>query len=136
MPSAPPHSSIWRVAPLQWETTASYIQRLARRHHLTTAELLNGLGIPSPRLRKERTRPHTPHTGIELYLNAPSRRLIAAFAGIPEEHLCHAFPQWDQYRDKPNPASPMASRQLVQPIKVEVCAGPLRGALSHGFRAP
>ncbi|MEU8976863.1 transposase, partial [Streptomyces monashensis] len=30
----------------------------------------------------------------------------------------------------------MASRQLVQPIKVEVCAGPLRGALSHGFRAP
>ncbi|MER6076617.1 recombinase family protein [Streptomyces sp. NPDC001817] len=30
----------------------------------------------------------------------------------------------------------MASRQLVQPIKVEVCAGPLRGALSDGFRAP
>ncbi|WP_330335826.1 TniQ family protein [Streptomyces sp. NBC_00557] len=120
MPSAPPRPSIRRVAPLQWETTASYIQRLARRHHLTTAELLNGLGIPRPHLKKERTQPHAPHTGIELYLNAPSRRLIASFTGVPEEHLSYALPQWDQYRDKPNPAS---ARARLQPAPVNAVTG-------------
>ncbi|GHE14548.1 hypothetical protein GCM10010339_85580 [Streptomyces alanosinicus] len=117
---APPRPSIRRVAPLQWETTASYIQRLARSHHLTTAELLNGLGIPRPRVDNERTRPHAPHTSIELYLNAPSRRLIASFAGVPEEHLCHALPQWDQYRDKPNPAS---ARARLRPAPVNAVTG-------------
>ncbi|MEU2929529.1 TniQ family protein [Streptomyces sp. NPDC007251] len=120
MPSAPPRPSIRRVAPLQWETTASYIQRLARRHHLTTAELLNGLGIPRPRLKKELTQPHAPHTGIELYLNAPSRRLIASFTGVPEEHLSYALPQWDQYRDKPNPAS---ARARLQPAPINAVTG-------------
>ncbi len=116
-----PRPSIWRVAPLQWETTTSYIQRLARRHHLTTAELLHALGIPRPQANKECAQPHGPYTSIELYLNAPSRRLIAAFAGIPDEHLAHALPEWNRYRDKPDPQSARARLRLASAHAVTGC---------------
>ncbi|MEU8437903.1 TniQ family protein [Streptomyces sp. NPDC029216] len=116
-----PRASILRLAPIQWETTVSYLQRLARRHHLDTAELLRGLGIPGPLLHPECTRPHGPYTSIELYLNPASRSLIADFAGIPEEHLAHALPQWNGHRDKPHAAPPKARLRLAPMHAVTGC---------------
>ncbi|MFJ3505700.1 hypothetical protein [Streptomyces sp. NPDC090135] len=116
-----PHASIWRLAPVQWETTVSYLQRLARRHHLNTAELLHGLGIHPPLLHPECTKPYGPYTSIELYLNAPSRGLIAAFVGIPDQHLAHALPEWNRYRDKPDPQSPRARLRLASAYAVTGC---------------
>ncbi|MFE9637332.1 TniQ family protein [Streptomyces sp. NPDC006463] len=116
-----PRASILRLAPVQWETTVSYLQRLASRHHLDTAELLRGLGIPGPLLHPECTRPHGPYTSIELYLNPASRSLIADFAGIPEEHLAHALPQWNGHRDKPHAAPPKARLRLAPMHAVTGC---------------
>lgn len=116
-----PRASIWRLAPVQWETTVSYLQRLARRHHLDTAELLHGLGIHQPILHPECTKPYGPYTSIELYLNAPGRSLISAFAGIPDEHLAHALPEWNRYRDKPDPQSPRARLRLASAYAVTGC---------------
>ncbi|MEU6868258.1 TniQ family protein [Streptomyces sp. NPDC046876] len=116
-----PRTSIWRLAPVQGETTVSYLQRLARRHHLDTAELLHGLGIHQPILHPECTKPYGPYTSIELYLNAPSRSLISAFAGIPDEHLAHALPEWNRYRDKPDPQSPRARLRLASAYAVTGC---------------
>ncbi|MEU1488605.1 hypothetical protein [Streptomyces sp. NPDC005752] len=109
------------MAPLQWETTTSYVQRLARRHHLSTLELLHALGIPWPTANAECTKPHGPYTSIELYLNAPSRCLIAAFAGIPDEHLAHALPEWNRYRDKPDPQTARARLRLASAHAVTGC---------------
>ncbi|MFG2873964.1 TniQ family protein [Streptomyces sp. NPDC048337] len=116
-----PRASILRLAPIQWETTVSYLQRLARRHHMDTAELLRGIGIPGPLLHPECTKPHGPYRSIELYLNAPSRQLIADFAGIPDEHLAHALPAWNRYRDKPDPQSARARLRLSSAYAVTGC---------------
>ncbi|WP_159045358.1 TniQ family protein [Streptomyces sp. WM6373] len=109
------------MAPMEWETTTSYVQRLARRHHLSTAELLHGLGIPRPFVSAECTQPHGPYTGIELYFNVPGRSLIAAFAGIPDEHLAYALPEWNRYRDKPGPQSARARLRLASAHAVTGC---------------
>ncbi|MEU6071994.1 TniQ family protein [Streptomyces sp. NPDC047082] len=104
-----------RVAPMQWETTASYIQRLAQRHHLTTTELLHALGIPTPHTHPECTRPRSPSTTIELYLNPASRHLITQFTGIENTRLTHALPQWGKHRDK-SPTAPPKARLRLAPV--------------------
>ncbi|MEU5599546.1 TniQ family protein [Streptomyces sp. NPDC020298] len=115
MPPTRRHPSPLRVAPMQWETTASYIQRLARRHHLTTTELLHALGIPTPHTHPECTKPGSPYTTIELYLNPASRHLITQFTGIDTTHLTHALPQWSRHRDK-SPTAPPKARLRLAPV--------------------
>lgn len=121
MPPTRRHLSPLRVAPMQWETTASYIQRLARRHHLTTAQFLSALAVPRPVAHKECSRPHGPYRTIELYLNAAARHRIAEFSGIPEEHLAHALPAWSAYRDRSPAASPKARLRLSTMHAVTGC---------------
>ncbi|MFG2304540.1 TniQ family protein [Actinacidiphila glaucinigra] len=85
------------MAPVQRETTASYIKRLAARHQLTTAQLLFALGIPRP---GHRIRPvhRSPYDTLELYFNAAGRAAICRFSGVPDEHMRRALPQWLPHR--------------------------------------
>jgi hypothetical protein len=89
------------------ETTASFIARLAARHHVTLPDMLRFLGMP---LSSRRIAPHdTPkdYDTNELYLNAEGRRLIVHACGIPEDHLLRALPQWragDAYQSNPETA--------------------------------
>lgn len=117
----PAHPSPLRVAPVQFETTISYIQRLAARHHLSAAQLLSALGIPRPLAHDACTRPHGPRTASELYLNAAARHRIAAFCGIHEEHLAHALPTWTRYLDRSPDESPTARVRLSQLHAVTGC---------------
>jgi hypothetical protein len=107
---------------MHWETTTSYIRRLALRHQLTTAHLLSALGIPRPLIHDECSRPYTPYTAtLELYLNAAGRRLIAAFADIPEDHLGLALPEWNEYRDRSHTAPARATLRLAGRPAVTGC---------------
>jgi hypothetical protein len=110
-----------RVGPVQWETTTSYIQRLAARHHLTTAQLLSALNIPRPRAHDECSRSHGPYTAIELYLNAEARHRIGGFCGIREEHLTRALPAWSGYHDRGPAAAPRAQLRLSALYAVTGC---------------
>lgn len=87
-----------RVAPVRWETTASYIARLAAQHQLTTAQLLSSLGIPRPGHNIQPREVRSPYDTLELYFNAAGREAICHFSGVPDEHLRHALPLWQPRR--------------------------------------
>lgn len=41
----PPHPGVFRIRPLPFEATASYLERLAHVYQLTLSQLCDGLGI-------------------------------------------------------------------------------------------
>lgn len=94
------HQALRRIRPLAFETNASFIERLAGAHHLTTSELLCGLRIHPPKITPVREREWGPHARSELYLNTRARNRISQYTGIPEEHLARALPSWTEHRDR------------------------------------
>ncbi|MEU9305593.1 TniQ family protein [Streptomyces sp. NPDC048269] len=94
------HRALRRIRPLSFETNASFVERLARAHYLTTSELLSGLHIHRPKVYPAREHDYGPHTPTELYLNAGARARISQYTGIPDAHLTHALPCWKDYRDR------------------------------------
>ncbi|MFD7838692.1 TniQ family protein [Streptomyces sp. NPDC059761] len=94
------HKALRRIRPLAFETNASFVERLARAHHLTTTEFLNGLRIYRPKISPAREHDYGPHTPTELYLNVGARACISQYTGIPETHLAHALPCWKEHRDR------------------------------------
>lgn len=88
-----------QVTPVPWETTCSYLDRLARRHHLNRTDLLRGLGISFITMPEE-TGPAlgrtSPYTTWELYLNASAQQIIADFCGLPQEYLRANLAEWAQ----------------------------------------
>lgn len=91
-----PSRGLARVAPLPRETTASFVARLAARNHVSEAVLFDHVGIPRPGVTDTRSKGANVFYEVEeLYFNAPARRAIAWVAGVPEEHLRRALPQWE-----------------------------------------
>ncbi|MEU5582974.1 hypothetical protein ABZ791_35865 [Streptomyces huasconensis] len=80
-PSAAP--GVFRVRPLPFEATASYVQRLADTYQLTLPQLLDGADITL-------TGHGTPPTA-ELHLSPAARHHLAALAHIPLPHLTRAL---------------------------------------------
>jgi hypothetical protein len=91
-----PPRGLARVAPLPRETTASFVARLAARNHVSEAVLFDHVGIPRPEVTDTRSKGANVFYEVEeLYFNAPARSAIAWVAGVPEEHLRRALPQWE-----------------------------------------
>ncbi|MCX4429411.1 Helicase associated domain protein [Streptomyces mirabilis] len=85
-----------RLAPLQGETTLSYLDRLADRYRLGVRDLIPALLQVGRSLFKDF------RTDGEVYLNAEARACISAFSRVPEEALGKALPAWAAQE----PASP------------------------------
>ncbi|MFF1792578.1 hypothetical protein ACFVX9_39740, partial [Kitasatospora sp. NPDC058243] len=94
------HRALFPVRPLSFETNASFLERLARAHHLTPIELLDGLRIRRPKIYPDLKRLHGPHAPTELYLNASARARISQYTGIPQTRLARALPCWAEHRDR------------------------------------
>ncbi|WP_217206065.1 TniQ family protein [Streptomyces sp. AC550_RSS872] len=109
-PSAAP--GVFRVRPLPFEATASYVQRLADTYQLTLPQLLDGNGIT---LTGHGTLPTA-----ELHLSPAARHHLAALTRIPLPHLTHALPRLAPNHDAHHPAAAARWKRLEaeqQPIR-------------------
>ncbi|WP_309050447.1 helicase associated domain-containing protein [Streptomyces sp.] len=95
MPLHRPPLGAGRVAPLNGETTLSFMSRAASRYKLTAKELIGALVDVGRRPNLFTVRPDG-----EVVFNAEARAVVAAFCRMPEEHLHRALPAWD--RDGPS----------------------------------
>ncbi|MFI5635378.1 Helicase associated domain protein [Streptomyces sp. NPDC051664] len=77
-----------RVAPLQGETTLSYLDRLADRYRLGVRDLIPALLQVTGALFKGY------RTDGEVYLKTEARARISVFCRVPEEALGRALPAW------------------------------------------
>ncbi|MFF7183359.1 hypothetical protein [Streptomyces sp. NPDC008121] len=84
-----------RVAPLNGETTLSFMSRVASRYRITAKELIGALVDVGRRPNLFTVRPDG-----EVVFNAEARAVVAAFCRMPEEHLHRALPAWG--RDVPS----------------------------------
>jgi hypothetical protein len=75
---------VFRLRPLPFEATASYVQRLATAYQLTLPQFLDGAGITLHR--------HGALPAAELILTPGAARQFAALARVPLPHLIHALP--------------------------------------------
>jgi hypothetical protein len=82
-PTAAP--GVFRVRPLPFEATASYVQRLADTYQLTLPQLLDGASVT---LTGHGTLPTA-----DLHLSPAARHHLATLARIPLPHLTHALPR-------------------------------------------
>ncbi|WP_330260911.1 hypothetical protein [Streptomyces sp. NBC_00539] len=125
MPRALPdlsHQALFPIRPLAFETNASFLERLARAHRLTTTELLDGLRIRRPKISPDRQRIHGPHAPTELYLNASARTRVSQYTGIPEAHLAHALPCWQGHQDR-GPATATRPGGTMRPSDLPAVTG-------------
>ncbi|WP_042804897.1 TniQ family protein [Streptomyces sp. C] len=116
------HRALRQIRPLAFETNASFIERLAGAHHLTTSELLTGLRIHPPKVHPVRERDYGPHARSELYLNTGARARIAQYTGIPEERLTRALPCWTEHRDR-GPAGQARAGGAIRPSTLPAVIG-------------
>ncbi|MEU5189900.1 TniQ family protein [Streptomyces klenkii] len=93
----PPAAGVFRVRPLPYEATASYLQRLAAAYRLTLPQLCEGAGIA---LNGQGT---TPAAGLALSPAATGR--IAVLSRIPMAHLTCALPHLTHHSALPNGAA-------------------------------
>lgn len=101
LPPQPPRTAAARpgpvrLAPLQGETTLSYLDRLADRYRLNVRDLVPALLQGGKGLFKDY------RVDGEVYLNAEGRARVAAFCRLPEETFARALPAWAA----PVPVSP------------------------------
>jgi len=97
MTSASVSRSIFRVAPVARETTASFASRVAERNGTTLPDFLHHLGMPLPRdthVHRHSESPGDVYDTNELYFNVTGRQLLADAANVPGEALQHALPMW------------------------------------------
>ncbi|MDK0517522.1 TniQ family protein [Streptomyces sp. ML-6] len=95
MPLSPPVQSrlaagAIRTAPLEGETTASWITRCAARYHLPASPYLRAVLQQEGRA----TVSGRSALGAELYLNAAARERVAAYSRIEEQVLARVLPAW------------------------------------------
>ncbi|QEU96969.1 hypothetical protein CP970_44015 [Streptomyces kanamyceticus] len=90
----PPAAGVFRVRPLPYEATASYLKRLAGIYRLTLSQLLDGCGIT---LNGHGTPPTA-----ELALSPAAAHHITILGRIPMAHLTHALP-WLPHPGSPGP---------------------------------
>ncbi|MET7304759.1 TniQ family protein [Embleya sp. NPDC005575] len=85
-------SGVLRIAPVAFESTASYLGRLADAYRMGVAQLLDGLGVEldGPGWR---TGPGPAAPRIEIRLDTEALHRLAAFTRIPHNHLAHALPR-------------------------------------------
>ncbi len=90
-PQLPPSGAL-RVAPVAFESTASYLGRLAGAYRMGAAQFLDGLGIEldGP---GERTGPGPAAPRVEIHLDTEARLRLAAFTRVPHDHLTQALPR-------------------------------------------
>lgn len=77
-----------RLRPLRYESTASYLHRLADTYQLTLPQLLDGLHIATGRLGNSAAAGTT-----EIHLNDTAQHHLAVFSRIPLGHLHRALPR-------------------------------------------
>ncbi|MGW0694955.1 TniQ family protein [Streptomyces sp. NPDC002738] len=80
-PVRPPAVGALRVRPLPYESTASYLNRLASSYQLGARQLLEGIGITV------RGQPDRMPGAGEIALSPAGLQHLAAFTGIPHQHL-------------------------------------------------
>jgi hypothetical protein len=85
-----PTAGYLRVRPMTFESTASYLHRLAGAYRLTLPQLLDALHITVS--GRPAGRPGTGTT--EIHLDPAARQHLAACTGIPTGHLERALPRF------------------------------------------
>lgn len=113
-----------QVTPVRWESTRSYIARLAQRHHLSDRDFLSGLGIALP-VVSDRTaafmKRDRPYDTWELYFSASAQRIIADFCGLPPTYLQQSLLEWAQRPAEVAAKTPSARLMLSGRPSVSGC---------------
>ncbi|WP_406292070.1 hypothetical protein [Embleya sp. NBC_00896] len=86
------------MAPLPYESTASWLGRVAATYRQSVPELLDGIGITTTGARGADDTDTT-----EIHLDDAARHRLAVFARVPHHHLARALPHLERPRDA-NPA--------------------------------
>lgn len=79
-----PSPGVFRIRPLAFEATASYLERVAGTYRLTLPQLLDSTGIT--------IHGHGTPPTAELDLSPTAARRVAVLSRIPMTHLAHALP--------------------------------------------
>ncbi|MFE5334031.1 TniQ family protein [Embleya sp. NPDC056575] len=119
IPATPPSGAL-RVAPVAFESTASYPGRLAGAYRMGAARFLDGLGI-EPDGPGERTEPGPAAPRVEIHLDTEALHRLAAFTRVPHHHLTQALP-------RPTTAAESGPRppRRTQPAGIDDTVGPTR----------
>jgi len=95
-----------------FESTASYLGRLAGAYRMGMAQLLDGLGI-EPDGPGWRTGTGSAAPRVEIHLDTEARGRLAAFTRIPHDHLAHALPRL--ITASPDPPRPRRRAEATGP---------------------
>ncbi|WP_316745456.1 TniQ family protein [Streptomyces sp. MK7] len=85
--------SVLRVAPLNGETTWSYLRRLAAGYGMDSAALL---GWWQQTNHRPRAGTGSPGAALEMLFDPAGQELLARLSGLPHSTLARALPSWQQ----------------------------------------
>jgi TniQ protein len=88
----------FRVVPLPYESTASWVGRVAATYRQSVPELLDGIGITTTGARGADDTDTT-----EIHLDDAAWHRLAVFTRVPRHHLARALPHLERPRNR-NPA--------------------------------
>ncbi|WP_331768366.1 hypothetical protein [Embleya sp. NBC_00896] len=86
------------MAPLPYESTASWLGRVAATYRQSVPELLDGIGITTTGARGADDTDTT-----EIHLDDAARHRLAVFARVPHHHLARALPHLERPRTRTRP---------------------------------
>ncbi|MFD8197848.1 DNA-binding protein [Streptomyces wuyuanensis] len=122
----PHHPGLLRTAPLQGETTASRIYRIANRYGLEAKALRSWWTWRGPRPRHDGG---PVRADAEVLLNAAGRQLLADLCSVEEEVLARALPSWAREGPKLLPGE-----EDAVPAAAWRIAGAVAGSVAFGCR--
>lgn len=116
------------LAPVRWESTLSYLTRLAAAHHWELPELLAQLGIRvgyRARLQAEG----------EIYLSPGAQATVASLTGIPQQRLRRLLPAWTHTPPNTRWSEESAATAMRVPFRLTAQGCPrCLAARVHGLR--
>ncbi|MGW9280063.1 TniQ family protein [Embleya sp. NPDC055612] len=120
-PQLPPSGAL-RIAPVAFESTASYLNRLGNAYRVEVPRLLDDLGIElhGP---GGRTGPGAAAPRVEIHLDHAALHRLAAFTRIPHDHLTQALPRPTTAAES---ESGLRLPRRTQPAGIDATVGPTR----------